>query len=364
MIMSILAVCFIGFCIWIVIVVIIVSYILHNAKEDDKKRETNDVSRKIYLNMNSTYKSFNSTDVMYDNVVNNLNKEQEIKDFIKLYFGCKADDSNKVIFTSGATESLVTCLNWIKHHYQTVELLGSKHDHSSVKDNCNNIGIKYITDVVESTHRTKAIIVTHVDPLTGEIYEPDLSVLNNFDFVLFDVSQSVGKVGLNLSGLHNNYAVFFSLHKIGGSKNCGILMFNDRNNSFVPLIAGKQQAGLRGGTYDQQAFLQLDKQLKSFHSEYNYKQCKSVWTKFYNKLKNKSNVKVYTPTNRHLYTTLLLEFDDCVLGKIEELAKNKIYVNASTSCLSNTDDNHIRLSFINPVLTNKEIEFIVKVLTE
>ena len=60
------------------------SEIKRNNIKRNKQRHTN--SKPIYLNMNATYKSFNSTDVAYSEVVSLLDREQYIKDYIKNYF--------------------------------------------------------------------------------------------------------------------------------------------------------------------------------------------------------------------------------------------------------------------------------------
>ena len=314
----------------------------------------------IHLNMNATYKSINSTDVAYPIAAEKLEKEQDAKNYIKRYFGADPSDEHvKVIFVSSATEAIATTFHWIKHYYPTVEVYGSCFDHSSIKDNCELYGLRYIDDKYELTKRAKAMVITQVNPQTGEIYEPDLDEINKYEFALFDVSQSIGKVDLDLSTIANDYAVFFSLHKIGGNKNCGILLLRDTNHKFIPLIAGKQQNYLRGGTYDQDSYLNIRKLIRKYECEYNYKRCKVTWNKF---MEGLEGLNVYRPIYRHLYTTLLITYEDCVLDRIAELSKENIYVSAATSCLGSEDTNHIRISFINPSLTNEQISHICEIL--
>lgn len=250
----------------------------------------------IYLNMNATYKSINSTDVAYPIAAENLEKEQDAKNYIKRYFGADPSDEHvKVIFVSSATEAIATTFHWIKHYYPTVEVYGSCFDHSSIKDNCELYGLQYIDDRYELTKRAKAMVITQVNPQTGEIYEPDLDEINKYEFAVFDVSQSIGKVDLDLSSIANDYAVFFSLHKIGGNKNCGILLLRDTNHKFIPLIAGKQQNHLRGGTYDQDSYLNIRKLIRKYECEYNYKRCKVTWNKFMDGLEG---LNVYRPDRK------------------------------------------------------------------
>jgi cysteine desulfurase len=64
---------------------------------------------------------------------------------------------------------------------------------------------------------------------------------------LCDAVQTLGKLPLDLSALGATY-VTFSGHKIGAPKGIGFLVVTAKGRLLYPLIHGKQQKGLRGGT--------------------------------------------------------------------------------------------------------------------
>ena len=69
--------------------------------------------KNIFLNSNSTYNSFNTTDIAYVEVEQLFMEDYYVKLFIQNKLSISGHQP-KIIYTSGATESLVTCLNWIK----------------------------------------------------------------------------------------------------------------------------------------------------------------------------------------------------------------------------------------------------------
>ena len=327
--------------------------------------------KNIFLNSNSTYNSFNTTDIAYVEVEQLFMEDYYVKLFIQNKLSISGHQP-KIIYTSGATESLVTCLNWIKSVSPTKTILGTKFDHSCVRDNCENLDLNYsLIDIEnldlncsssESIVKTHAstIVLTIVNPESGEILDYELEYINQFDFVIFDISQAIGKLELDLSQVETDYGIYFSLHKIGGHKNCGVLIINDKNNKFKPLIAGKQQEGLRGGTYDLENYLTIPELWNDYSKLYDEHEYRKLWNRFYDKLKDY----VIVPTHRHLYNTMMLEFKNvnCILSKIGVLNEHKIYVNAETSCLTQKNRNRIRLSWTDYKTINENFEMIVKLL--
>lgn len=327
--------------------------------------------KNIFLNSNSTYNSFNTTDIAYVEVEQLFMEDYYVKLFIQNKLSISGHQP-KIIYTSGATESLVTCLNWIKSVSPTKTILGTKFDHSCVRDNCENLDLEYeqidienldlncsSSESIVETHAS-TIVLTIVNPESGEILDYELEYINQFDFVIFDITQAIGKLELDLSQVETDYGIYFSLHKIGGHKNCGVLIINDKNNKFKPLIAGKQQEGLRGGTYDLENYLTIPDLWNNYSKLYDEHEYRKLWNRFYDKLKDY----VIVPTHRHLYNTMMLEFKNvnCILSKIGVLNEHKIYVNAETSCLTQKNRNRIRLSWTDCKTINDNFEMIVKLL--
>lgn len=343
--------------------------------------------KNIFLNSNSTYNSFNTTDIAYVEVEQLFMEDYYVKLFIQNKLSISGHQP-KIIYTSGATESLVTCLNWIKSVSPTKTILGTKFDHSCVRDNCENLDLNYeqvscenldleykqvefdsytpnsehsLTNVRDNKkYNASTIVLTIVNPESGEILDYELEYINQFDFVIFDITQAIGKVELDLSQVETDYGIYFSLHKIGGHKNCGVLIINDKNNKFKPLIAGKQQEGLRGGTYDLENYLTIPELWNNYSKLYDEHEYRKLWNRFYDKLKDY----VIVPTHHHLYNTMMLEFKNvnCILSKIGVLNEHKIYVNAETSCLTQKNKNRIRLSWTDCKTINDNFELIVKLL--
>lgn len=325
--------------------------------------------KNIFLNSNSTYNSFNTTDIAYVEVEQLFMEDYYVKLFIQNKLSISGHQP-KIIYTSGATESLVTCLNWVKSVSPTKTILGTKFDHSCVKDNCENLDLNYsLVDVDKldcsslksnSELHASTIVLTMVNPESGEILDYELEYINQFDFVIFDITQAIGKLELDLSQVETDYGIYFSLHKIGGHKNCGVLIINDKNNKFKPLIAGKQQEGLRGGTYDLENYLTIPELWNDYSKLYNEHEYRKLWNRFYDKLKDY----VIVPTHRHLYNTMMLEFKNvnCILSKIGVLNEHKIYVNAETSCLTQKKRNRIRLSWTDYKTINDNFDMIVELL--
>lgn len=339
--------------------------------------------KNIFLNSNSTYNSFNTTDIAYVEVEQLFTEDYYVKLFIQNKLSISGHQP-KIIYTSGATESLVTCLNWIKSVSPTRTILGTRFDHSCVRDNCENLDLNYeqiscenldlnyslvdtenldlnCSRIDKKKYNASTIVLTMVNPESGEILDYELEYINQFDFVIFDITQAIGKLELDLSQVETDYGIYFSLHKIGGHKNCGVLIINDKNNKFKPLIAGKQQEGLRGGTYDLENYLIIPELWNDYSKLYNEQEYKKLWNRFYDKLKDY----VVVPTHRHLYNTMMLEFKNvnCILSKIGVLNEHKIYVNAETSCLTQKNRNRIRLSWTDYKTINENFEMIVELIS-
>ncbi len=94
------------------------------------------------------------------------------------------------------------------------------------------------------------VVVMHANNETGVIQPvAEISSLCQARGVLYlcDAVQTFGKIPLDLSTLGAAY-ITFSGHKIGAPKGVGFLVVTAKGRVLYPLIHGKQQKGLRGGT--------------------------------------------------------------------------------------------------------------------
>lgn len=266
---------------------------------------------------------------------------------------------SKVIFNSGASESIANCIFWAKSYNQFGTIVGTKYDHSAVKANCDTMNMKYTDNMSEKSlmDNCALVMLTQVNSRSGEILNVDgfhrnfmkfsfmndnMSAMsaNNFHpfndaytlqyrpIIALDASQSIGKVPIYMDRWGLN-AVFFSLHKLGGPMGLGVLIVSDTVQfPFKPLISGSQQMSLRGGTLPMQMFVD-SAWVVGGKDDANERRDK--WESTMNTFKA-AGLKVYEPTNKHLYNTFLICVNGCPMKVIGKLAGEGIYVGNVSAC--------------------------------
>lgn len=362
-----------------------------------------------YLNRASTNAiyngDFNPSDLAYPE---NTSLRLELEKFkVKIRKLVNAKATSKVIINSGATESIANCVWWAKNYNQYGDIKGTSYDHSAVKDNCELYGMSYSENLnkFSADDNTSMIFLTHVNGKTGEILNmPNFNrnfktfsfmnasgeSLNGPDNVgqyrpllVLDAAQSITKLPIDMQRWGLN-AVFFSLHKVGGSMGLGVLVIDPPSYApFKPLIAGRQQEGLRGGTLGYSEMILNDVLFEEAPNRYTRE---TKWHDSFNKLVG-AGLLVYEPKGDHMYSTLLISVDECPMGSIAELASRGIYVGNSSACANedvynmsggdtdkNTDNDvievipttgSIRVSFENPDdITDNIINEIINVLSD
>lgn len=352
----------------------------------------------VYLNDSST--KAGSTSILnpsdpYSEVLKlHDNFDNFKRDIIRLV---GASPSSKVIINSGATESIANCISWGKHYNPYGNVVGTLYDHSTIEANANNQNMKYIKSysLKDFSDNPSVIFLTHVNPTTGEILDIDTftnnytervhflsddtsleldgydprSIVQQRPIIVLDVTQSILKIPIKMHAWKIN-ACFFSLHKLGGPMGLGVMVISDTKfQPFVPLIAGTQQQGLRGGTMPIIPAIESIDLLK--HHD-NIESRKKTWNKTMTKLEG-AGVKVYRPTSNHLYNTILITTDECGSKVVNNLANHGIYIGTSTACASglsggstsslDKSKNAVRISFTDPdIITDDVIEKLIKYL--
>lgn len=329
-----------------------------------------------YLNVNSTLAPrtgyYNPSDLGYTNMRILRNEKEHAFNEIKKFVN--APENSKVILTSGATEAIATCIHWARKYNKYGAIYGTAFDHSAIKENADNQEMKYsqISDV-DKMKNASAIFLTHVNSRNGEILDNsmmtianrirssasvnselndlnDIIVLPYKPLVFIDATQSITKIPIDMTATGAN-ALFFSLHKIGGPMNEGILIVNEpKDKAFVPLIAGAQNDGMRGGTLNETAFVE---NRDIFQYESSPETRVEVWNKAVKKLEDRG-INVSKPRGEHLYNTIVIKTDECPLTTIDSLYKKGICVGTLSACenervLSGGGDvdKTIRISFMN-----------------
>lgn len=161
---------------------------------------------------------------------------RDTKELIKELFNCNSDD--EIIFTSGASESNSLALQ------EPFEC--SIYNHASIKENPNRVDY--------SPYKA----VTLVDSELGKVHD-----IHNASHI--DVTQAVDlfiNKDYSFKDLKAN-TLSFSGYKIGALQGIGVLIIKkDYFKKLKPLIYGKQQNGLRGGTLNTLGILSLKKALE------------------------------------------------------------------------------------------------------
>lgn len=179
-------------------------------------------------------------------------------------------NTNEIIFTSGATESINLALKgFVESNYDKGNhILTVKTEHKAVLSTCEYLETKGIEvtyldvdpngiislDELKNAIRKDTILicVMYVNNETGvvqPIYEIGLIAKKNDIAFFSDATQAVGKIKIDVEK-ENIDLLCFSGHKLNGPKGVGAL-FKKRNIELTPLIhGGGQEYGLRAGTYN------------------------------------------------------------------------------------------------------------------
>ena len=314
-----------------------------------------------YINDNSTkYEAtheLNLADALYEENIAARKEIAKLENKIKNII--HAPSSADIIYTSGATECIATCIHWVKTINPFGMVIGSDFDHSAVAENCKayNIPYKQIDinniDNIELDDKCAALFLTHVSGKTGEIMDVGKIVKTlrkNYDYlqddipfskynkkllqykpmVFVDATQSMLRTKIDMTKWDVD-GVFWSNHKLGGHMRSGVLVIRQQlDKPFVPLIAGAQNNGLRGGSISASVILQ-DKNIYDYKDDVHKRD--KEWTAAYQYLTSQ-HIKVYKPKQPHLFNTLLIDVGNkCPFALLATLAKKHIYISPKSACV-------------------------------
>jgi cysteine desulfurase len=198
--------------------------------------------------------------------------EKEVEHCKTKFAECIKCSSDRIVFTSCATESINTVLKgfWKAYPRSGRHMITSVTEHMATLETCrylekNGIEVTYlpvdgkgkisIADIEKSLRKeTSLFSFTHVNSETG-------TVLNIDELVAFrakhcpevkihlDCVQSFGKLPTDIA---NSGVDYFSVssHKIHGPKGIGLIYFGSNVKIFPLIHGGGQQKNLRSGTVD------------------------------------------------------------------------------------------------------------------
>ncbi len=189
-------------------------------------------------------------------------KINQAREYISDILNCKTDN---ILFTSSGTEACNYIISHALHTYDVKNILYLETEHSAVIDTINSNKAKKIKckitkegliDLLHLEERLKTlsgkslVCAMLINNETG-ILQPieDISRLcKKYNSLFFsDMIQAVGKVNLQQSVSHTDFASFAS-HKIGGLHGVGLVYMRDSQPVFKQVFGGEQEFGRKAGT--------------------------------------------------------------------------------------------------------------------
>lgn len=179
-------------------------------------------------------------------------------------------DPQNLIFTSGGSEGNCASINSaISQMRERKKIVTTKVEHSSILEYCKlleargydvtylnvdsgcNIDVEELVSVIDEQTCLVSIQVANNEVgtllLRDDVVEKVKALKKQYGFLFhIDAVQGLGKVDINCDRLGADF-ISFSGHKIHCPKGIGMLYIKDVDK-FIPLIAGHQEFGLRGGT--------------------------------------------------------------------------------------------------------------------
>ena len=213
---------------------------------------------------------------------------EKARNSIAKYFGASPKE---IFFTSGATESINLVLRGIFERYKSLgtHIITTQTEHKAVlttlekltnkgaditylsTDQNGNINLIDLENAIRND--TILICLMHANNETGVLHpiEEIAQIANKHQIIFFsDTTQAIGKIQFNYtsSGLD---ICCFSAHKIHGPKGIGGLFIRRKSRpiQIEPIISGgKQENGLRGGTYNTPAIVGMGKAFERLEDIY------------------------------------------------------------------------------------------------
>jgi cysteine desulfurase len=198
-------------------------------------------------------------------------------------------NKDRVIFTSGATESINLLLKgyFFENFQQKRKIITSQIEHKAVLETCKyleTIGaeIEYVNitseGVVDYDHletivdrETLFVCLMHVNNETGEVSDLeriyDITQAANTKFFT-DTTQSITKLEVNAKYFD---ACVGSAHKFNGPKGVGFLFLKNESNKLLSIVhGGDQEYRLRAGTHNLPSILSMISEVKLKATDYDY----------------------------------------------------------------------------------------------
>lgn len=313
-------------------------------------------------------------------------------------------NSNEIIFTSGATESINLAIKGLAESFSGKKnhIITSSIEHKAVLDSLKYLEkfgfvVSYIEvdrngfvnpdDVKEAiTPKTMLVSIMSANNEIGTIQPvAEIAQICNLNNVLFhtDATQAIGKIFFDVNSLGIDL-MSFSAHKIYGPKGIGALYIRNKNPKIKiteQISGGGHEKGLRSGTLNVPAIVGFGKAcelcLEKMNDDY---QLQVVMRDrlIYNFLNNIDSVKLNGDCNKRLPNNVNVCFENVdstvLMSEVKELAFSTGSACSSASmelshvlkAIGRSDEESrcsVRLS-IGRFTTNEEIDFTIKKIIE
>lgn len=324
---------------------------------------------------------------------------EAVKKARKQVAGLLGAETNEIIFTSGATESINLAIKGVAEGYaeKGKHIVTVSTEHSAVLDTCKYLETKgyevtYLPvhpdglldlEILKSSIRADTVLVSvmHVNNETGVIQPiQEISGIAHKVGALFmtDATQSVGKIPVDVDDLGVDLLTF-SGHKIYGPKGIGALYIRqEKNRVKIPALlhGGGHERGMRSGTLNVPGIVALGIacEFAGLEMEENEKRIREMRDFLEKELINDVDVFLNGNFFKRIYNTSnirVLGLDASVLiGRLKNIAM----ANGSACTSALIEPSHVLLSMglqedeafsalrisIGKFNTEKEIEFVVE----
>lgn len=327
-------------------------------------------------------------------------KINKIKLYLLKNFGFSDEDN--IIFTSGATESNSTVINYIiklnddicitkkkrivydtfahssitkklkKKKFNDFIMFDSNIDNINESDHINAIQLnlsielsnKELTNVYLKSE-PDVLFLNAIDSITGRIIPYDkifkkIKEQNENCLCVLDFSQNI--LLNDLKKKTEADIITFSGYKYGALPGTGCIICK-KNIHISPLIYGVQQNKIRGGTLNYSYIHSLKTGLKEKFIKYNDEYIKDIKQTKQQLCKKLSQYNIINNSDNFIDNVITLKFDHCT-KKYAYILSNEYNINVGIGSACETEkkkkinEGYIRLSFDN-ILSDKQIMYII-----
>lgn len=240
-----------------------------------------------------------------------------------------AKSANQIIFTQGATQaaewaSEIFCKILFEHKVYKIYI--SSFEHPAIKHALEKTTKKYNIYTVYKNDFPNGFVQIHSQNESGIIYD-----LNHFGLNLSDLTQSLGKIPINVTNLNIDIGIF-SCHKFGGFGNLGFIYLKDKS-FWTEFGTGSRYFTDRPGTHDviglASSIVALENAIETMEDR--TKRCLLFKNKIENYFKLK-NIKVIGQDQNRLPGTTLIHIPNEGIYKLLKLQEKNIYVGLGSAC--------------------------------